>query len=98
MFGSPSNTPLGSAELRRDLKQQLLHTEDGVLVDRLATSFAWGPALLAYQDDDWMDRQRTVTSRDDFSERVCTRLSIRKGQRKVHPRWSTAIRDMCSDS
>ena len=77
--------------LHRDLAQQRLHVEENVLVERVSSCFSWGPALLAYQDEAFVNLRRVVCRRDAFSDRVEVRTGLRSGQRKVHPRWSEAI-------
>ena len=80
--------------LRRDLAQQLLHVRDDVPVERTSTSFSWGPALLEFQGLDFLNERRVVTRSDAFSNRVSIRTGLRRGQRRVHPRWSSAISDL----
>ena len=79
------------AHLRRDLDQQRLHVEQEVPAALVSSCFSWGPALLAYQDEDFINSRRIVTRHDAISDCVVVRTGLRSGQRKVHPRWSSAI-------
>ena len=77
--------------IRRDLKRQLLHVVDNVPAPLLATSFAWGPPLVAFQDLDFLNRQRVVHRVNEFSDRINVRTGLRVGRRRIHPRWSQSI-------
>ena len=79
------------AHLRRDLAQQRLHVEQGVNAALVSTCFSWGPPLLAFQDEHFINQRRIVTRRDSVSDRVAVRTNLRKGQRRVHARWSTSL-------
>ena len=80
--------------LQRDLAQQLLHVEQDVPAELVASCFSWGPALLGYQDESFLNERRIVTRRGSFSDRVAYRTGLRSGQRKVHPRWSSAVKSL----
>lgn len=77
--------------VRRDLRRQLQHVVEQVPAHLLATSFAWGPALVHFQDVDFLNRQRVVSRPRDFSTRLHVRTGLRVGQRKIHPRWAESI-------
>ena len=77
--------------LRGDLERQLdfLHTPS------TQTSFAWGPSLLAFQDKEWLEDRRTYRLSTSFPFNIQTRLNVRVGRRKVHPRWSSSVAALC---